>query len=273
MRFCIAICSLLAFAPPLQGQEIVEQVPPVEQPASEPVEEATTAPVVSPRDPRDKMDGAVDVGLGLFEFIHADFSWIISRKWTVGLELGMLPVDWILRKVMGVDDLSGEIDVAGFEMTGEVETKLGSGSIFGRFFPWKKTFFLEGSLGIWRLETTATGTLDHDELPEQLEVKVNVKVWVPMIGLHAGWRILFKKGPFIDLALGANVMLSPGAEVTFGGATVEEIREYEEAAMLLDMAQKGLSEGLEEGVDRVAQKRNKIFPTAYLRFGWAFVKG
>ena len=65
-------------------------------------------------------------------------------------------------------------------------------------------------------------------------------------------------------------MLSPGAEVTFGGATVEKISEYEEAAMLLEMAQDGLSEALEKGVDRVAQKRNKIFPTAYLRFGWAF---
>ena len=270
MRFCIAICALLAFTPSLQGQEIDEQVPPAEQPASEPMEQPAPAPSVSPRDPRDEMDGAVDLGLGLFEFIHIDFSWIISRKWTVGLELGMLPVDWILRKAMGVDDLSGEIDVAGFAMTGEVETRLGSGAIFGRLFPWKKTFFLEGSIGIWRLETTATGTLDHDELPEQLEVKVNVKVWVPMVGLHAGWRILFKKGPFIDIGLGANVMLSPGAEVTFGGATVEEIREYDQAAMLLDMAQDGLSKALEEGVDRVSQKRNKIFPTAYLRFGWAF---
>ncbi|MBW2278286.1 MAG: hypothetical protein JRF63_12390 [Deltaproteobacteria bacterium] len=229
-------------------------------------------PTVKAPDPRDDMDLAFDLGAGLLEFIHLDISWLISRQWSVGVGVGVFPIDWALRKLMGVDDLSAAATLYNLELAGDVETKLGSGRIFGRWYPWKKTFFTELSVEMWRMIVTATGTLtnvEEDLEDELLEIKTTAKVWVPMVGLHAGWRIMWKNGAYLDLAGGVNLLLSPGAEVTLGGATIDELNEYPEIAAMLEDAQVFLTSRLEEGANDIT-KKIKVFPTGAIRFGWAF---
>lgn len=271
------------------GQPVPEQQPtdPAAQPQAEPPPQdqppaqapqvpqaypGLGTPTVKAPDPRDDLDLAFDVGVGLLEFIHLDITWLISRKWSVGIGAGFFPIDWALRKLMKVDDLSAKAEYMDLELAGDVETKLGSGRIFGRLYPWKQRFFTELSAEMWRLIVTATGTLTNvaEEVPDQLlELKTTAKVWVPMIGLHAGWRFLWKNGAYLELAGGVNVLLSPGAEVTLGGATIEQLNEYPEVAAMLGDAQEFLSEELKKGANKIT-KKIKVFPTAALRFGWAF---
>jgi hypothetical protein len=229
-------------------------------------------PTVKAPDPRDDMDLAFDLGVGFLEFIHLDITWLISREWSVGLGAGFFPIDWALRKLMKVDDLSAAAQFHNLELAGDVETALGSGRLFGRWYPWKKRFFTELSVEVWRMMVTATGTLTNveEDLEDQLlEIKTTAKVWVPMVGLHAGWRFLWKNGAYLDLAGGVNLLLSPGAEVTLGGATIEQLQEYPEIAAMLEEAQTFLTDELKAGANRIT-KKIKVFPTAALRFGWAF---
>ena len=252
-----------------QSAEPSPQDQPVEQPAQAPVAyPGLGTPTVKVGDARDHLDLAFDLGAGFLEFIHLDVTWLISRQWSVGIGAGFFPIEWALRKLMGVDDLSAAASLAGLTLSGEVETTLGSGRIFGRWYPWKKRFFTELSAEMWRLIVKAEGSLTA--ITEQLvEVKTTAKVWVPMIGLHAGWRFLWENGFYIDLAGGVNLLLSPGAEVTLGGATVDQVSEIPEGEAALATAQEFLSDELEKGANRIT-KKIKIFPTAALRFGWAF---
>jgi hypothetical protein len=261
--------------PPTEEQPST-QTPPQEQP--QPPQQAPQAypglgtPTVKAHDPRDEFDMAFDLGLGLLEFIHLDILWLINREWSIGIGAGVFPIDWVLRKLMKVDDLSAAAQFYNLELAGDVETKLGSGRIFGRWYPWEKTFFTELSVEMWRMMVTATGTLTNvgEEVEDQLiEVKTTAKVWVPMVGIHGGWRILFKNGAYLDLAGGVNLLLSPGAEVTLGGATIEQLQAYPEVAAMLEQAQTFLSNELEKGANRIT-KKIKVFPTAAIRFGWAF---
>jgi hypothetical protein len=280
------IASVLAvgavlFCGPARAQE-----PDAEQPEQPAIEQPATdqqqyppgwnpsmgTPTVKLTDPRDEMDLAADVGVGLFEFIHLDITWLINRQWSLGIGAGFFPIDWALRKVMKVDDLSAKAEFYNLELAGDVETKLGAGRLFGRWYPWKQRFFTELSVEVWRMMVTATGTLTNvaDDVPDQLlELITTAKVWVPMIGVHAGWRFLWKSGAYLDIAGGLNVFLSPGAEVTLGGATIDQLNEYPEVAIMLGDAQKFLSEELEKGANRIT-KKIKAFPTAAIRFGWAF---
>ncbi len=218
-------------------------------------------------DPRDRMDLALGLGAGLLEFFHTEGGLIINRKWTIGLMLGTFPVDAVLANVMGVDDLHGATTVEGFVIEGDVETSLGSGAIFARFFPWGRFLYLDVELALWNLSATAGGriTLEDDEL---LDVSATATVWVPMLGLHGGWRFLFRKGFYLDLGVGLNLLLSPGADVDFGGATIVQLYQYPEAAAVLNDAQDYLSVALEDGANRIA--KGKLFPTVWLRLGWAF---
>jgi len=264
-------------AEPQPGDPAATPPPSPEQPAPQQPQAPLAypglgTPTVKAPDPRDDMDLAFDVGVGLLEFIHLDITWLISRRWSVGIGAGVFPIDWALRKLMKVDDLSAAAQFHNLELAGDVDTKLGSGRLFGRWYPWKKTFFTELSVEMWRMMVTATGTLTNveEELEDQLlEVKTTATVWVPMIGVHGGWRILWKNGAYLDLVGGVNVLLSPGAEVTLGGATIDKLNEYPEVAAMLEDAQEFLSDELEKGANRIT-KKIKIFPTAAIRFGWAF---
>jgi len=213
---------------------------------------------------------AFDVGAGLLEFFHLDVSLLISRQWAVGIGLGGFPVDRVLTRAMGVDDLSASAQLAGIELRGDVETKLGSGRIFGRFFPRSRLFFTELTLEAWRMQVTAWGRVtDVETEVEHVDVTVTATVWVPMIGVHGGWRFLWKNGAFLEIAGGLNLLLSPGTEVEFGGDTIDDLQDYPVAAAAIERAQGFLGDRLEEGANRITKKL-KAFPTGALRFGWAF---
>jgi hypothetical protein len=229
-----------------------------------------TPPPYVPPDPRKGFDMAFDIGAGLLEFFHLDVSVLIKRQWAVGLGVGGFPVDKALTTAMGVEDLRASAQLAGIELQGDVATKLGAGRIFGRFFPWKKLFLTELTVEAWRMEVTARGRVtDVETEVEYVDVEVTARVWVPMIGLHAGWRFLWKNGAFLELVGGLNLLLSPGAEVEFGGDTIDDLQEYPMAAAAIETAQDFLGDRLEEGANNIT-KKVKAFPTGALRFGWAF---
>jgi hypothetical protein len=239
-------------------------------PAPAPLPPLITPPPYVPPDPRRGFDMGFDIGAGLLEFFHLDVSVLVTRQWAVGLGVGGFPIDKALSMVMGVDDLSASAQMAGIELQGDVETKLGSGRIFGRWFPWKKLFLLELTVEAWRLEVAATGRVtDVETEVEYVDVEVAARVWVPMIGVHGGWRFLWKNGAYLEIVGGLNVLLSPGAEVEFGGDTIEDLQEYPMAAAALESAQDFLGDKLQEGANSIT-KKIKAFPTGALRFGWAF---
>jgi hypothetical protein len=295
--FAVSIASALLCCRVAAAQEAADEQPAAEQPATDQpqpgqgeqqyppgwdpsqgtptvkvVDPTQGTPTVKPADPRDEMDLAIDLGGGLLEFFHLDITWLINRKWSVGIGAGVFPIDLALRKLMQVDDLSASATLAGLTLAGDVQTQLGSGRLFGRWYPWAKRFFTELTVEMWRMRVIATGTLDYEGEgieEELLEIETTATVWVPMVGLHAGWRFLWESGFYIDIAGGVNLLLSPGAEVTLGGATVEDLQEYPEAAAMLEDAQEFLSEELKQGANRIT-KKIKVFPTAAIRFGWAF---
>jgi len=73
----------------------------------------------------------------------------------------------------------------------------------------------------------------------------------------------------LDLGLGLDTMQSPGASVSLGGATVDEVRvQSPEAADLLEQVQQELGDSLSQGAENIS--RNFTFPTVYVKFGWLF---
>ncbi|MFO8074116.1 MAG: hypothetical protein R6V85_19830 [Polyangia bacterium] len=232
---------------------------------------STAAPPVYKKDPRDGMDMGFDIGAGLLEFFHLDVALLISREWVVGIGGGSFPIDRALSKAMGTDDLESSAQSHGFEITGKVRTKLGSGRLFGRWLPWSKRFFTEATLEVWSLEAMAKGVITDTDAQEDLSLEATARVWVPMIGLHAGWRFLWENGAFLDLAGGLNLLLSPGAEVELGGSAIAQLEELDPRVRdTVEKAQRFMSTALEDGANRVAVEKIRIFPTLAIRFGWAF---
>jgi hypothetical protein len=226
-----------------------------------------------PQDERDKFDLSADVGAGFLEFFHVDVAYLttgkLARLLEFGVGVGGFPLDKALNALMKTDDLSASASMAGITLKGSVDTQLVSFRGFGRWYLCRKAFFGELSLEAWRLTVNTVGTVTSDDYGELIEVKAKAEVWVPMIGLHGGWRILWKSGAFLEIAGGLNVFLSPGAEVTLGGTTIEQLQAYEQAAAALQKAQEFLSKAVEDGANRIT-KKVKVFPTGTLRFGWAF---
>ncbi|MCK9463712.1 MAG: hypothetical protein M0R80_29180 [Proteobacteria bacterium] len=237
------------------------------QPAAQPAAQPTT-------DARDGFDLSADVGAGVLEFFHLDVTYLTSgrqlrRLLAFGVGVGGFPLDKALSVLMKTDDLSASARMQGITLKGSVETQLVSFRLFGRWFPFRKAFFTELSGEAWRLRVKTVGTVTSDDYGELIEVKAKAEVWVPMIGLHGGWRILWKNGAFLEIAGGLNVFLSPGAEVTLGGTTIDQLAGFEEAQATLSQTQKFLSDAVEDGANRIT-KKVKVFPTGTLRFGWAF---
>jgi len=232
---------------------------------------APAAPPIYEKDPRDEMDMGFNIGAGLLEFFHLDIALLISREWVVGIGAGSFPIDRALSRAMGTDDLEASAQSHGLEVTGRVRTELGSGRLFGRWFPWSRRFFTESTLEVWSLEAMAKGVITDTETQEDLSLKATARVWVPMIGLHAGWRFLWKNGAFLDLAGGLNLLLSPGADVELGGSAITRLEELDPRVKdNVKEAQRFMSKALEEGANRVAVEKIRIFPTLAIRFGWAF---
>jgi hypothetical protein len=231
-------------------------------------------PPAPPEDPRTKLDLSADVGAGFLEFFHADVSYLTSgrqlaRLLQFGVGVGGFPLDKALNILMKTDDLSASARMAGITVKGSAATQLVSFRGFGRWYLCRKAFFGELSIEAWRLTVSTVGTVTSDDYGRLIEVKAKAEVWVPMIGLHGGWRILWRNGAFLEIAGGLNVFLSPGAEVTLGGTTVDQLAGFAEAADALESAQKFLSKAVEDGANRIT-KKVKVFPTGTLRFGWAF---
>lgn len=245
-------------------------------PAAAPLEPAPSqAPVPAAEDdPRRRFDLAADVGVGLLEFFHLDLVYLptgrqLARRLAFGAGVGGFPLDKALSAVMETDDLAAEAELAGITLAGDVATELVSFRLFGRWFPWRKLFFGELTIEAWRLRVRARGTVDSADYGELIEVKAGAEVWVPMIGLHGGWRFLWKSGAYLEIAGGVNALLSPGAEVTLGGTTIEQLEAYPEARAALEDARRFLSAAVEDGANRITAKV-KVFPTGSVRFGWAF---
>jgi hypothetical protein len=227
-----------------------------------------------PKDRRSNFDLSADLGAGFLEFFHADVSYLTSgrqlgRLLQFGIGVGGFPLDKALNILMKTDDLSASASMAGITVKGSAETQLVSFRGFGRWYLCRKAFFGELSVEAWRLRVSTVGTVTAEDYGRLIEIKANAEVWVPMIGLHGGWRILWKSGAFLEIAGGLNVFLSPGAEVTLGGATIEDLQGFPAAAEKLQEAQKFLSDAVEDGANRIT-KKVKVFPTGTLRFGWAF---
>lgn len=224
------------------------------------------APAAALGDERDEKDMAIDLGVGLLEFIHLDIIYLHSRSWTFGLSLGGLPIDYILRAAMGVDEIEGQVDVQGFIVKGKVNTELLSSALWVRWYPWAQTFFVEATLSVWTLKAAAPCTFSHPDIGPELDFDVNARVWVPMFGMHCGWRFFWENGAFLDVGLGLNTIQSPGAEVT---AKPKDISQYPEAEALLKEGLDEVTKELKRGANQMT-KDLKAFPTVYIRFGWAF---
>ena len=257
---------LLVIAPDARAQ-----TPPV-QPAVDP---PAAPPAPAPQqDKRNKLDLSADVGAGFLEFFHFDVSYLTSgrqlgRLLQFGVGVGGFPLDKALSALMKTDDLSASARMEGITLRGSVGTQLVSFRAFGRWYLCRKAFFGELSVEAWRLTVNTLGTVTSDDYGELIEIKARAEVWVPMIGLHGGWRILWRSGAFLEIAGGLNAFLSPGAEVTLGGTTIDQLAGYEQAAAALRDAQEFLSDAVEDGANRIT-KKVKVFPTGTLRFGWAF---
>jgi len=224
------------------------------------------APAAALGDERDEKDMAFDLGVGLLEFIHLDIVYLHSRSWTFGISLGGLPIDYILRAAMGVDEIEGQVDVQGFIVKGKVNTDLLSSALWVRWYPWARTFFLEATLCVWTLKAAAPCTFSHQDIGEELDFDVNARVWVPMFGMHCGWRFFWKNGAYLDVGLGLNTIQSPGADVE---ANPGDISQYPEAEDLLNKGLDAVRQELKRGADQIT-KDLKAFPTVFIRFGWAF---
>ncbi|RME23875.1 MAG: hypothetical protein D6806_10520 [Deltaproteobacteria bacterium] len=212
-------------------------------------------------------DISARLGVGLLEFIHLDAGLQLGPEWEVGLSLGGLPIDAILRSVVGLDDIT--VSASEFTFAGAVDTALTSGAVWVRWYPWQMRFYVEGILAVWKLSAATAGIISHQDFPEGIPVEVEASVWAPLIGVHAGWRFAWEVGAVLDVGLGIDTMQSPGASVTLGGATVEEVRaQSPEAAEILDQVQQELSTSLAQGVEEIS--KNFTFPTVYVKFGWAF---
>jgi len=251
---CVLLMLLCAFAPgTVRGLETAPA------PASPPPR----------KDPRDGMDLSVDVGAGLLEFFHLDLTYLHSRTWTVGLGVGFFPINALITKAMGVDDLKAAIDFYGFTLKGNVDTSLVSGQVFGRWYPWNGWFYVQASFALWTLRATARGVLYGESLANDLELDATARVWVPMLGAFAGWRFLWSIGFYLDVGIGVDVLMAPNAKVTFGGSALDQAKLDPETSATLDQARRFLSDGLSKGVNRISADL-PVFPTAFIRFGWAF---
>ena len=227
-----------------------------------------------PQDKRDRFDLSADVGAGFLEFFHLDVAYLttgrqLRRLLAFGIGVGGFPLDKALSVLMKTDDLSASASLAGITLAGSANTQLVSFRGFGRWYLCRKAFFAELSVEAWRLTVNTKGTVTSDDYGELIEIKAKAEVWVPMIGLHGGWRILWKTGAFLEIVGGLNAFLSPGAKVTLGGTTIEQLQGYPAAAEALQEAQEFLSKAVEDGANRIT-KKVKVFPTGTLRFGWAF---
>jgi len=232
------------------------------------------AEIAPPQDKRDKFDLSADIGAGFLEFFHVDVAYLttgrqLRRLLAFGIGVGGFPLDKALSALMKTDDLSASASMAGITLQGSVNTQLVSFRGFGRWYLCRKAFFAELSIEAWRLTVNTIGTVTSDDYGQLIEIKAKAEVWVPMIGLHGGWRILWKSGAFLEIVGGLNAFLSPGAEVTLGGTTIDELAGFEEAAAALQDAQEFLTKAVEDGANRIT-KKVKVFPTGTLRFGWAF---
>lgn len=223
----------------------------------------------SQQDPRDRMDLAADLGVGFLEFFHLDVTYIHSREWSLGAGIGAFPIDRLLNRLAGTHDLSASASLMGYELSGSVDTRLLSGRIFGRWFPWKRFFFLEGTIEVWYMDMVAKASFEEESSGDRVTLKTTAKVWVPMIGIHIGWRILSKKGFYVDLGGGIDFLMSPGADVSFGGSAVFLASQVPQAAEAIDAAEKFFGDALEKGANRIT-KKIRVFPTGALRLGWAF---
>jgi hypothetical protein len=261
-----AIVCLVGRPPSALGQETPP--PPATAPVAPPA-----VPKAPAADPRKAFDLGVDVGAGVLEFFHADLSLLTQRKLArllaFGVGVGGFPLDTALNLLMGTDGLSAAARVQGITVKRSVQTKLVSMRGFGRWYLFRKCFFGELSVEAWRLEVGTRGTATADDYGELIEVEATATVWVPMIGIHGGWRFLFERGFFLEIAGGLDVFLSPGAEVALGGTTVDQLREYEDARAVLENMRKFLGGAVEDGANRLA-KRVPVFPTGTIRLGWAF---
>jgi hypothetical protein len=227
---------------------------------------ALCAPAAALGDERDEKDMAFDLGVGLLEFIHVDIVYLHSRSWSFGLSLGGLPLDYILRAAMGVEEIEGQVDVEGFIVKGKVDTELLSSALWARWYPWARTFYVEATLSVWTLKAAAPCTFSHSDIQAELDFKVNAKVTVPMFGLHCGWRFFWENGAYLDLGLGLNTIQTAGAEVD---ADPGDISQYPDAEALLNQGLDTVSKELKRGANQIT-KDMKAFSTVFIRFGWAF---
>ena len=230
-------------------------------------------PAAPARDPRRGFDVSADAGAGVLEFFHADLTVLtqgkMGRLFAFGVGVGGFPIDAALDALMGTDALSATARLRGITVRRSVETKLVSLRGFGRWYPFRRCFFGELSVEAWRLEASVRGTATADDYDGTIEVIATATVWVPMIGIHGGWRFLSKRGFFLEIAGGLDALLSPGADLALGGTTIDELREYEDARAVLESARSFLGGAVQKGANRIAD-RYPVFPTGTLRLGWAF---
>jgi len=279
-----AALAATAAAQPLRlGLEVADEP---EGPGGSPKEEEPEGPGESPKveepeaeqpakpHPWDGMDLSIDAGAGLLEFFHADLTYLHSRAWTLGVGLGFLPVDALLRAITGLDSFQADLgEIEGFTVHGEASTQLFSGMLFTRWYPWRQTFYLEANFSLWTLRVQGKGTASHELDPQlQIPIAVTSRVWVPMVGLHIGWRFYFQVGAYIDLGLGVNTLLAPDAKVTITTSMPEELplppQAVAELQATIDEAQRSMSSALQKGANQIPDAV-PVFPTMYLRIGWA----